>query len=263
MAALHPSPARVKALQDRWNGQEHRLARIASDLMAGRDWTVHLRGLPFVEEVQAVNGEAYGRDLRGADLRRYLVPGLDLRRAEEAEAALVAGIALEGLVHNTPLPGYTPFAVQAQSAEEIGLAIRRGDVFLIARIEDRPAGVVRLSRRREFTELTAGRAYAELSGLAVRPEFRRMGIGARLVSAAESAAAEEGFGHVVLHTTLEVGLVPWYERLGYTQRRVRQLTWQDAPTHLDVVMSREVRTADDRVARPEKRRFSSAGPIVA
>lgn len=263
MAALHPSPARIRALQERWIGQEHRLERIAEDLMAGRDWTVHLRGLPLVEEVAPLEGEAYGRDLRGADLRRFLVPGTEVRRAREGEAALVAGIALEGLSNNTPLPGISPFSVECESADAIALAIRRGDVFLIARVDGQPAGVVRLSRRREFSEFTAGRAYAELSGLAVRPQYRRMGVGRKLVAAAERAAAEEGFGHVILHTTLELGLVPWYERLGYAQRRVRQLTFQDAPTHLDVVMSREVSVTRERLPQSEQRRFGRVGQVVA
>ena len=71
-------------------GQEARLQRIAESLLAGEDWTRHLRGLSLVEEIPPREGEAYGRDLRGADLRRALHPRVDVTRATERDAALVA-----------------------------------------------------------------------------------------------------------------------------------------------------------------------------
>ena len=66
MSVVHPSPRKVEDLQLRWEGQEHRLEAVARDLRAGRDWTVHLQGLPYVEEVPPLPGEACGRDLRGS-----------------------------------------------------------------------------------------------------------------------------------------------------------------------------------------------------
>ena len=94
---IHPSPDRIRQLTDRWTGQDGRLQRIAESMLAGEDWTAHLRGLPYVDEIPPREGEAYGRDLRGADLRTALHPRIDVTRATERDAALVAALTLEGL----------------------------------------------------------------------------------------------------------------------------------------------------------------------
>ena len=44
---IHPSPDRIRQLTERWTGQDARLQRIAEAMLAGEDWTEHLRGLPF------------------------------------------------------------------------------------------------------------------------------------------------------------------------------------------------------------------------
>ena len=89
---IHPTAEKIRALSDRWVGQEARLQRVAASILSGEDWTQHLRGLPFLDEVPPKDGEAYGRDLRGADLRRFLYPKVDVTRATERDAALVAGL---------------------------------------------------------------------------------------------------------------------------------------------------------------------------
>ncbi len=241
MSVTHPSPFKVRALERRWEGQESRLEAIARDLRAGRDWTVHLRGLPFVEEVPPLEGEACGRDLRGADLGRWLRPPVEIGLAREHEAPLVAAISLEALRNNTPLPDVSPFPVEVEGAGEVALAIRRGERFLLARCDGDPVGVVRCTRRQEFCDYTQREAYMELSGLAVLWRWRRRGIGRRLVEIAESLASEDGLKHALLRTTREVGLVPWYESQGYEVKLVRQLTYPDAPTYLDVVMTKPMR----------------------
>ncbi len=236
MTVTQPSLARVEALRRRWEGQEARLAAVAADLLAGCDWTAHLRGLPYVQEIPPLPGEACGRDLRGADLKRLLVPQVEVREAREQEAALVSSISFEGLQHNTPLEGVTPFPVAPESAHDIALAMRRGDRFLIARSGGKPVGVVRLGERTELRHLTADRPYAELSGLSVVPALRRRGLGAALRAAAEALARKAGHEHVLLTTTLELGLVPWYERAGYQVGMVRQVTCPEGATYLDAVM---------------------------
>jgi GNAT superfamily N-acetyltransferase len=240
MAAVHPSPERIAALRRRWEGQEARLRAIARSILEGEDWTVHLAGLPYADEIPPLPGEAHGRDLRGARLDRWLQPDVRVREAEEREAALVAGVTLEGLRNNTPLPDVSPFPVDIHGAEQIALAIRRGERFLLARAGDRVVGVVRWAARREFQDLTGGRPYAEISGLAVVPPWRRRGIGEQLLREAEQSAARWTHDHALLRTTYELGLVPWYERLGYVACFTRQMTYADAPTFLDVVMVRRI-----------------------
>ena len=237
---IHPSPDRIRQLTDRWKGQEERLQRIAESLLAGDDWTAHLRGLPYVDEIPPREGEAYGRDLRGANLRSRLHPRIEVSRAAERDAALVAAVTLDGLENNTPLPGITPFPVDGESAEGIQLAMRKGDRFLLARAAKKPVGVVRWAVRREFAELTEDGAYGEISGVAVSTSHRRTGVGSVLLASAEWDIAAEGNDVALLRTAIEVGLVPWYEKRGYALRRVRQFTDPDAPTFLDAILTKRL-----------------------
>jgi ribosomal protein S18 acetylase RimI-like enzyme len=249
---IHPSPERLRALAERWIGQEARLQRIAASLLAGEDWTEHLRGLPMVDEIPPREGEAYGRDLRGADLRRYLHPPVEVSRATEREAALVASVTLEAMRNNTPLPDSSPFPAETESAEGVQIAMRRGERFLLARAGRKVVGAVRWAPRREFADLTDGNAYGEISGLAVSVAHRRVGVGATLLSSAEWDVAGEGHEQALLRTTVELGLVPFYESRGYQVRRVRQHTYPDAPTFLDAVLTKRLAVigqARERAAR--------------
>jgi ribosomal protein S18 acetylase RimI-like enzyme len=242
---IHPSSEKIRALSERWKGQEARLQRVAESILAGEDWTCHLRGLPLVEEVPPRDGEAYGRDLRGADLRRHLHPRVEVSRAAERDAALVAAVSLEAVRNNTPLLDATPFPSDAESADEIGLAMRRGERFLLARIGKSVVGAIRWAVRREFSDLTDERPYAEVSGLAVAPSHRRVGIGSTLLASAEWDVAAEGRDWVLLRTAVEVGLVPFYETRGYAIRRIRQFTYASAPTFLDAIMTKRIAVIGD------------------
>jgi GNAT superfamily N-acetyltransferase len=242
---LHPSPEKIRALKERWNGQEARLQRIAESLVAGEDWTRHLRGLPHVDEVPPRDGEAYGRDLRGADLRRLLHPRVEIARASERDAALVASVALDGLLNNTPLPGVSPFPPDIESAEAVALAIRRGDHFLVARIGRTLVGTVRWAVRREFPDLCDGLPYGEISNLAVSPAHRRVGIGGLLLASAEWDVAREGYEWSLLRTVEEIGLVPFYESRGWSRRTTRQCTYAEAPVYLDAVLTKRLAVIGD------------------
>jgi GNAT superfamily N-acetyltransferase len=132
----------------------------------------------------------------------------------------------------------SPFPQESESAEDVLRAMRRGDRFFLARCGAPTVGVVRWAERREFQDLLDKAPYAEVSGLAVLPAWRRLGIGALLLGTAERDALVLGYRHALLRTTFELGLVPWYERLGYAVATTRQLTFPDAPTFLDVVMTR-------------------------
>lgn len=245
---IHPSPEKLRQLTDRWVGQEPRLQRIAESILAGEDWTAHLRGLPLIDEIPPRDGEAYGRDLRGANLRRCLHPAITLIRATERDAALVASVTLEALRNNTPLPDATPFPTDVGSAEEVGLAMRRGDRFLLARLGRSVVGAVRWAVRREFSDLCDGHSYGEISGLAVSPTHRRVGIAATLLASAEWDVAAEGHDFALLRTAVEVGLVPYYEARGYKVRRVRQYTYPEAPTFLDAVLTKRLAVIGEKHA---------------
>jgi GNAT superfamily N-acetyltransferase len=242
---LHPSPEKLRALKERWNGQEARVQRIAESIIAGEDWTRHLRGLPHVDEIPPREGEAYGRDLRGADLRRMLHPRVEIARAGERDAGIVASVALEGLLNNTPLRGVSPFPPDIESAAAVALAMRRGDHFLVARLGKTLVGTVRWAVRREFPDLCDGQPYGEISNLAVSPAHRRVGIGALLLASAEWDVAREGLEWSLLRTAVEVGLVPFYESRGWCRRTLRQFTYPDGPTVLDAVLSKRLAVIGD------------------
>jgi GNAT superfamily N-acetyltransferase len=203
----------------------------------------------MVSEIPPLPGEAYGRDLRGAELHRYLRPDAEIRAAAEREAGLVAAIGLEGLRNNTALPDLSPFPVELEGASEIAVAIRRGERFLLARCDGEPVGVVRCAERREFDELSRGAPYLEISGLAVLPRWRGTGIGGELLATAEWFGSREGYAMALLRTTYEVGLVPWYAKQGYQERRTRQLTYPGSPTFLDVIMTKALRAATSNGGR--------------
>jgi GNAT superfamily N-acetyltransferase len=241
MSVLYPTKAKLQALRDRWIGEEKRLAAIADAMLRGQDWTIHLNGLPHVGDIPPLPGEVLGRDLRGADLRRHLRPAVQVKEATETEAALVASITWEAMHSTTPLPaGSSPFPVELQSAEEMAIAMRQGETFLLAYVAARPVGVVRLATRREFRELAGRQDYVEVSGLAVLPAHRRGGIGGRLLEAAEAIARSDGHAYVLLRTTYEFGLVPYYEGRGYVVGRVRQLQYPSSPTFLDVILTKRL-----------------------
>jgi predicted N-acetyltransferase YhbS len=258
MSGLHPTPEKILALRRRCIGQEARLRAIAGSILAGEDWTVHLQGLPHVDEVPPVDGEACGRDLRGADLRRWLRPEVKIEPAGEREAALVAALTLEGLRASTPVPGTSPFPVAIEGAEEVAVAMRRGERFLLARSAGRPVGAVRWGARRERMELAGDRAYAEIASLAVLPAWRGLGIGAALLAGAEADAMRQGHTVALLRTAMELGLVPWYERLGYEARRTQQITPPNAPTCLDVLMTRAL-----DAPRPARASAGRRAPLTA
>lgn len=240
MSVVHPSPSRLEALRKRWVGEDGRLRAIAGAMRAGRDWTIHLRGLPYVEEIPPQPGEAYGRDLRGADLRRFLRPDLDVQPAEEYEAAIVAGIALEAERSSTPLEGISPFPAELDCAERTAIAMRRGERFFLGRLQEEPVGTIRVARRVEFRALTDGQDYAEISNLAVLQRHRRAGIGAALMRVAEQYALAQGLDRVLLRTYEELGLVPWYESQGYAVQTVRQLINASGPACLEVICTQRL-----------------------
>ena len=237
---MHPTPDKLRALAERWTGQEARLQRIAESVLLGEDWTCHLRGLPLVEEIPPREGEAYGRDLRGANLKQYLHPAVEITRAAEKDAALLASVTLEAMRNNTALPDASPFPANVESADEISIGMRRGERFLLARMGKKVVGAVRWAQRREFADLCDGHDYGEISGLAVAPAHRRVGLGSTLLASAEWDVAAEGYDYALLRTAMEVGLLPYYEARGYRVGRVRQFTYPQAPTFLDAILTKRL-----------------------
>jgi hypothetical protein len=67
-----------------------------------------------------------------------------------------------------------------------------------------------------------------------------VGIGSQLLATTEWDVAAEGCNHSLLRTSVELGLVPYYESRGYKVRHVRQHAYPDAPTFLDAVLTKRL-----------------------
>lgn len=84
-----------------------------------------------------------------------------------------------------------------------------GVAFLVAHIEGELAGCGAV------VEQDAG--YGELKRIYVRPAFRGLGVGRRLVAALEQAALERGLPHLKLETGIyQPEAIALYQRCGYT-----------------------------------------------
>ena len=86
-------------------------------------------------------------------------------------------------------------------------------VFLIAQCAPENTGVVRV----DFGSNPEGGPFPIFGLLAVDPDWRGLGLGAALVQAAEKLASDEGHETLHLECIEEVGLLPFYSQLGYTE----------------------------------------------
>ncbi|HLJ85036.1 MAG TPA: GNAT family N-acetyltransferase [Candidatus Eremiobacteraceae bacterium] len=124
------------------------------------------------------------------------------RRARSRDADAVVRIAVaayETTAWLAPLPPLTAAEVQAFIAQ-------RGNAAFIASCDGRDVGTISSAREGVVTQLFR---------LGVVEPYRRRGIGERLVREVEETARAEGAAVVYLQTYRELGLIDYYERLGY------------------------------------------------
>lgn len=232
----------IKALQKRWDGQEERLQKIADSIILGEDWTEHLEGLPLVHEVEKVDGDKYPRDLRGANLRRYLMPTTVMEPADEDDVPNIAYIMREAHRNNTPLRGISPFPVPQINAEDVGLMMEKGSRFFVALQSEKMIGIVQMNTADEFKHLTEGKPYYELSNLSVLPAYRHLGVArAVMVEFEKFASKEHKHDYILLRTIMEHGLVNYWERGNYELREVYQKQQpKGAPAYMEAIMTKKI-----------------------
>ncbi|MCA9315648.1 MAG: GNAT family N-acetyltransferase [Planctomycetes bacterium] len=236
MSFLEPTPAKVEALRQRWRGQGWRLRAIADDLVRGGDWTRHLQGLPYVEEVAPLPGERVGRDLRGADLAQALRPEVAVLQAGLPDVASIARVLHSAHVGRGPLGAAVPIGSPPEDIGALEAAIRRGDVFLLVALAGRTAGVVRVLPAAGARAADAG----EIADLAVRPRFQGLGVGSRLLAEAEATLTSWGLVHATLRAIPEAGRVAWYERRGYRVTRLVQRQPRGGAAHLEAQLEKTI-----------------------
>ncbi|MGM9998898.1 MAG: GNAT family N-acetyltransferase [Candidatus Bruticola sp.] len=76
----------------------------------------------------------------------------------------------------------------------------------------------------DVTDFLTGEKQAWIFDLAVKPEYRRRGIGNRLIEAVEASALEKGLTHIGFTVTCaNTGAVNFYKEAGYQDERVQMV----------------------------------------
>ncbi len=233
---------KIDALQKRWEGQENRLQKVADAIIKGEDWTVFLDGLPYLDEVPKMEFDKNPRDLRGTNLRRYLMPTTTMEPASISDVASIAYIMRESKRNDTPLRGISPFPLPLINADDIGLMMEKGSRFFMALQLGKVIGIVQMDSASEFKHLTQDKPYYELSNLSVLPAYRHLGVAQAVLREVDKFAADEAkHQFVLLRTVMEHGLVSYWERAGYTLCEVYQRQHpKGAPAYMEAIMTKKI-----------------------
>jgi ribosomal protein S18 acetylase RimI-like enzyme len=233
---------KIEALQKRWEGQDDRLQKIADSIMKGEDWTAHLKGIPYLDELQKLDGDSCPRDLRGANLRRYLMPTTVMEPAAVSDTPNIAYIMRESNRNNTPLRGISPFPLPLVNADDIGLMMEKGSRFFMALQMGKVIGIVQMDSASEFKHLAEDKAYYEISNLSVLPAYRHLGVARAVLQEFVKFAANEGkHAFILLRTVVEHGLVNYWERGGFTLCEVYQRQHpKGAPAFMEAIMTKKI-----------------------
>jgi predicted N-acetyltransferase YhbS len=233
---------KIEVLQKRWEGQTERLNKIADAIIRGKDWTVHLKGLPLIDELETIHGDKFPRDLRGANLRRYLQPTTIIEPATSEDAPNIAYIIKEAMLNDTPLRGVSPFPVPHLNAEDIGLSMEHGSRYFMAMQMDKVIGTVQLDSNLELKHCTDDQPYYEITNLCTLPAYRHQGVGGAIIRETENFAREEGEHEwMLMRIIAELGFEPYYERIGYRRKEMNQRNHPlGAPAYLESVIVKKL-----------------------
>jgi len=144
--------------------------------------------------------------------------------------------------NNTPLRGVSPFPVPQINAEDVGLMMEKGSRFFVALQSEKMIGIVQMDSDHEFKHLTEDKPYYELSNLSVLPAYRHLGVARSVLVEFEKFAKEEGkHSYILLRTTMEHGLVNYWERANYELREVYQKQdGKGGPAFMEAVMTKHI-----------------------
>jgi ribosomal protein S18 acetylase RimI-like enzyme len=232
------SDDKIKHLTDRWEGQAERLNKIADSIVRGEDWTVHLEGLPYLDEIEMCTGDKFPRDLRGANLRRYLQPTTVIEPATLDDTPNIAYIIKEAMLNDTPLRGVSPFPVPHLTADDIGLAMEQGSRFFMAMQLEKVIGALQLDSGIDLKHCTEDEPYYEVTNICTLPAYRHQGVGGAIIRETEKFAREEGKHEwILMRTIAELGFESYYERIGYRRKEVsEQRSTLKSPAYIECVL---------------------------
>lgn len=236
------SDDKIKALQKRWENQTERLQKIADSIVLGEDWTVHLEGLPYLNELETLPSDKYPRDLRGANLRRYLQATTAIEPANPDDAPNIAYIVREAMLNDTPLRGISPFPIPNLAAEDIGMAMERGSRFFMAIQLGKVIGAIQLDSGEELKHNTDNELYYEITNLSTLPAYRHQGIGGAIIRETEKFARKEAKHRwMLMRIIAELGFESYYKRTGYTCKEVYQKqSPKGAPAYMECIMVKKL-----------------------
>jgi predicted N-acetyltransferase YhbS len=134
---------------------------------------------------------------------------ITIRSARPSDAETIAAL--------TRQLGYT--AEPSAVADRLSRMLARTDQqFLVAEDEGKPVGWIHML----FAEYVEAEAFVVIGGLVVDREYRRQGIGRRLLVRAEEWAAQHGCALVRLSSNVKrVEAHGFYERAGYTNLKTQ------------------------------------------
>lgn len=236
------SDDKIKALRQRWDNQEGRLEKIADSIMKGEDWTVHLDGLPHLNDLETLPGDKHPRDLRGANLSQYLQPTLSIVPATPDDAANIAYILREAMLNNTPLHGKTPFPVPNLSPDDITATMEKGSRFFIAMQLGDVIGAVQVDSNSELKHITNNEPYYEISKVSTLPACRNQGIGGGVFEEAEKFVTNERkHKWILIKIIAELGLEKYCQRQGYISKEVYQRSpVKGSPAVMEIIMVKKL-----------------------
>jgi predicted N-acetyltransferase YhbS len=235
------SDEKIKALQQRWENQSDRLRKIADAITKDEDWTVHLEGLPHINDLEKAPGDKYPRDLRGANLRRYLQPTTTIIQASPEDAPNLAYIIREAMENDTPLRGKSPFPTPTLSAADVSAAIERGSRFFMAMQSDSVIGAVQIDTGTEYKHNTNNEQYYEISNVSMLPGHRHQGIGGSIITEAEKVVRKEAkHKWILIRVIAELGFEEYYQRLGYAKKEVYMRQPKGAPAFMEIILTKKI-----------------------
>jgi predicted N-acetyltransferase YhbS len=236
------SDDKIKALRQRWENQEERLQKIADSVMKGEDWTVHLEGLPYLNDLETLPGEKFPRDLRGANLRRYFQPKPSIVPANPDDAPNISYIIREAMLNNTPLRGCSPFPVPNLTADDVAMAMERGSRFFMAMQLGKVIGAVQVDSGNELKHNTNNEPYYEITNVSTLPSYRHQGIGGGIIRETENFLRQEGkHKWILIKIIAELGFEDYYQRLGFTIKEVYQKQQvKGSPAFMEIIMTKKL-----------------------
>jgi len=149
--------------------------------------------------------------------------GLVIRKLKNDDIEIFAELLFEFFTELRRKQGWSLPSMESIRTETLK-SLERNDIILIGYLDNRPVGFIRVSTHHEDLVFWVDEIF-------VLPEFRRQGIGRRLVRAAEKEVLKRGEKSLYLYVLpQEVGAIAFWKSVGYTILNAIELVRDIQPT---------------------------------